>query len=964
MKFRMTTIWIALATTGSLCLAVGAVRIPRKPKSVPAASVRSNSTNSTLRSADTPIIPLRNVSQHAAASTENPFANPGRTASRFINNSSPDQSPTRHRDEYQEPEPWPFHRSNSPTEPPNPRADSSINSIAHGDPSVPDWPHQRPIHRTNRDHSHPVPDATSRWNAASSGTVEQNSFQPFPQPSATRSGSGVGFGPHAQQPADQSRQHLVSDDLLNPGLSFGRSSAPRVAAEPAPSTSRTAYEESLGKPQTQSPPVSPGSRSTQPPLRNLPAPQPPPGAHQNILEAGHAASNGRVIHAYSESVTARNHVTVEPWTGPHKRPIQSIQTVSYDAWPDADEVPRIPAEALIRPYAARAGSYPDSAALPRQTGQLVELPRNYAPWWEEVINKPLRAAPATQPINVESLIFKAIEHSPQVTAFRIDPIIRETQILEEAAEFDWQSFIETRYDDSNDPIGNELTTGDNSDRFVDRHLTSRLGLEKRMAQGGTLDVNQNFGLQNNNSTFLIPQQQGTSRLELNFTQPLLRGAGQTYNESRTVLAMLDHQISEDELQERLQDHLLEVYTTYWNLYRARAVRLQKERLLRRAMEVEQKLTARQGIDSVRRQVLRARAAVASRQSEIARADMEVRNAESRLRLLVNSPDLKRNTVVELLPLEAPMSDYLMVSMRGSVETALQNRPDVRRAITQIKETAVRLEVSRNELLPKLDLVLGTYVAGLEGKSQIDNAWINQFRDGRPGYTVGLTLQYPLGNRAAKARYARREWEVARTLKEFEASIETSMTDVELAVRELETAYQEMLSRFQSMIAADTEATYLLERWRLLPGNDQTTSFLLEDVLDAQERVAMEEQSFVEAQVAYVLSVVRLKRASGILLSCDCGDSPISFMTPAPRGVAEPKPLPRPFDEKPVLPVPPPSGTSLTPPLPVLPQLPADSSSPLKSQQSARQPVLEDSSGPAIIPLPDPTDTSAPGVPQL
>jgi outer membrane protein TolC len=422
--------------------------------------------------------------------------------------------------------------------------------------------------------------------------------------------------------------------------------------------------------------------------------------------------------------------------------------------------------------------------------------------------------------------------------------------------------------------------------------------------------------------------------------------------------MLDHQISEDDLQDNLQDHLLDVYTTYWNLYRARAVRLQKERLLLRAIEVDQKLTARQGIDSVRRQVLRARAAIASRRSEIARADMEVRNAESRLRLLVNSPGLKHNTVVELLPSEAPMSEYLTVSMRGSVETALQNRPDIRRAITHMKETAVRLEVSKNELLPKLDLVLGTYVAGLRGRNQIDTAWTEQFRDGRPGYTVGLTLQYPLGNRAAKARYAKREWEVARTLKEFEASVESSMSEVELAVREFETSYQEMLSRFQAMIAADTEANYLLERWRLLPGNDQTTSFLLEDLLDAQERVAMEEKDFVEAQVAYVLSVVQLKRASGILLSCDCGNSPVSFMTPAPRYSGQPESLTQPNGQRPALPVPSPANEKLTPPLPILPRQDSAAIPRPVSRLQPPLPAAASDTGPSIIPLPGPATLPA------
>ena len=696
--------------------------------------------------------------------------------------------------------------------------------------------------------------------------------------------------------------------------------------------------------------------ATSPSLANLPAPA--PAQAKNGLEAGHAGTDNRVIQAYADSVTPRNYVTVGQWSGPQNRPVQSIQRVSFEACPDCEDVNQVPAESLINPYVARATNYPERSSMPISDGQLVELPQDYAPWWEEVINKPLRTAPSTRPVNVESLILEAIEHSPQVTAFRIDPIIRETQILEEAAEFDWQTFLETRFDDSNDPIGNVLTTGDNSDRFADKNFSSRLGLEKRMAQGGTLDVTQSFGLQDNNSTFFTPRDQGTSRIELNFTQPLLRGAGQTYNESRTILAMLDYQISEDDLQDNLQDHLLEVYTTYWNLYRARAVRLQKERLLRRAIDVEQKLTARRGIDSVKRQVLRAHAAIASRRSEIARADMEVRNSESRLRLLVNSPGLKHSTVVELLPVEAPMSEHLTVSMRGSVETALQNRPDVRRAITQMKETAIRLEVSKNELLPKLDFVLGTYVAGLRGKSQIDTAWTNQFRDGRPGYSVGLMLQYPLGNRAARARYAKREWEVAKTLKEFEASVESSMSEVELAVREFETSYQEMLSRCQSMIAADTEANYLLERWRLMPGNDQTTSFLLEDLLDAQERVAVEEQDFVEAQVAYVLSVVRLKRASGILLSCDCGNSPVSFMTPAPRGLALPPP--RPAGQRSALPATLPTDAKLTPLVPLLSK-PQTSAAP---RAITPQPSKTSLGQPSIIPLPGPAPLSVPARSQL
>jgi outer membrane protein TolC len=919
----------------------------------------------------------------------------------------------------QEPEPWPFHRNSAGASRQTSQSQNSQSQPAPRQPTprensrIDDWPHRQPsVSNSANSHSYRAVNSSGvvdRPPVALPDHYRPEHYRPEqyrPEQFSNSTGGdpidqNTNYGSPAQQSGPQpprSPGHgRTTDDLLNPALAFGP--APQYGANARPEVPAYAPVQPQQRPQHQTSPTAsafetaprqhslsrvtdpfaansglstsgsvpilpaalpqPGSPQTamsHPSLSNLPAPQGSPS--QTVQQAGHAGAEHRVIHAYAESVTPRNNVTVGQWSGPQRRPVQSIQQVRFDACPDCEDMQRIPAETLLNPYAARANSYPTSAAMPRQSGQLVELPRNYAPWWEEVINKPMRTAPATHPVNVESLILAAIEYSPQVTAFRIDPIVRETQILEEAAEFDWQSFVETRFDDSNDPIGNSLTTGDNSNRFVDKNLSGRLGLEKRMAQGGTVDVSQRFGLQDNNSTFFTPRQQGTSRLELNFTQPLLRGAGQTYNESRTVLAMLDHQISEDELQDSLQDHLLEVYTTYWNLYRARAVRLQKERLLRRAIDVEQKLAARRGIDSVKRQVLRARAAIASRRSEIAR--------ESRLRLLVDSPNLKRSTVVELLPDEAPMSEYITVSMRGSVETALQNRPDIRRAITLMKETAVRLEVSKNELLPKLDLVLGTYVAGLRGQSQIDTAWANQFQDGRPGYSVGVMLQYPLGNRAAKARYARREWEVARTLKEFEASVEASLSDVELSVREFETSYQEMLSRFQSMIAADTEANYLLERWRLLPGNDQTTSFLLEDLLDAQERVAMEEQDFVEAQVTYVLSVVRLKRASGILLSCDCGNSPVSFMTPAPRRsdqhnpLALPEPLPRPYQPRPALPNPVPAKTQSTQPLPIIPLTePVETPQPVLRVDPASRgvrpvPANVPDNSPSINPLPSPS----------
>lgn len=572
----------------------------------------------------------------------------------------------------------------------------------------------------------------------------------------------------------------------------------------------------------------------------------------------------------SRQITSRNRVSANQWRGPTTRPVQRIQQVNHEQWDEITESnTTVPVDSLLSPFRSRASEYPIGITTPIEEGQLRELPEQYAPWWDEVINQSMRAGNQTLKVDAESLVLDALEHSPQVTATRIEPVLREMVILEEESEFDWAAFLETKYDDGNEPIGNSLTA-QGSTRFKDNVFSSQAGLRKRTTQGGDFDISQKIGYQDNNSNFFIPKQQGTARMEVNFRQPLMRGAGRTVNLSRTVLAMLDHDIAGDELQDRLQNHLVTVYQGYWYLYRARAIRLQKLRVLDRAQKIHQMLEARKGVDSVKRQVLRARAAVASRRSEIVRADMAIRNAESQLRLLVNSPDLRRHTRVELLPTELPMSAQLDVSMRGSIETAIQSRPDVARSMTRLKATSLRLGVAKNDLLPRIDLFAGAYTAGLKGGSEVGLATSNQFRTGGPGYSIGLYIEYPLGNRGARARHARREWELARALKEFEVAVETGMTEVELAVREMETSYQEMLSRFQSMIAADTEANYLMTRWQK-PVDNQTTSFLLEDLLEAQERVAAEEAEFVNAQVDYVLAIVELKRSAGILLNCDSGN---------------------------------------------------------------------------------------------
>ena len=492
------------------------------------------------------------------------------------------------------------------------------------------------------------------------------------------------------------------------------------------------------------------------------------------------------------------------------------------------------------------------------------LPSGYLPWWAERVAKSAGIKPSPSHYTLDQLIHSALENSPHIQVAAAAPNIRQAQLLEESSQFDWTRFLSSIYDDTNDPIGNTLTTGNADDRFTQQDWTSRGGVRRRNRKGGELEISQQFGYLDNNSSFLIPGDQGNSRLVLNYRHPLMRGRGRAVNESLIVLANLDFQAAGDDLLTEIQTHLVQLTETYWELVRARSALLQRQRLLAKAETVLSQLKGRAEVDALDRQVFRAKAAVAARRAEIARAVTSIRNAESRLRLLVNDEEIVNAARTEFIPLDIPSSELLPIKLEDAISTALANRPDISRAIRAVKSTSVRLGVAKNDLLPKLDLLVGSYVAGLEGSSDVPQAFVNQFRDGRPGFNVGFDFEIPIGNRAARAREQQRKWELERSTQQFRVVVETGLMEVELAVREVDTAYQEMQGRYLAMVAASNESEYLTDRWQTLPGINDSVTQLIENLLDSQERLADEEAAYANAQFDYSVAAVRLKQAMGTL----------------------------------------------------------------------------------------------------
>ena len=487
-------------------------------------------------------------------------------------------------------------------------------------------------------------------------------------------------------------------------------------------------------------------------------------------------------------------------------------------------------------------------------------------WWDELVVNSQSKAPNHWDVGINDLILYFLKNSPRLRAIQLVRESSQPAIPENMAEFDPTVFVESNFVRLNDPIGNTLTTG-GTGRFLDNNWTSRGGLRKKFKTGGSLEAFQRFGVQTNNSEFFDPDQQGTAYLSLNFTQPLLNGRGRLYNESLIAIASLENNLAGSVAEEKIQTELLELTQQYWELYSLRAIWFQKRKNVERAESVYNELLGRKDFDVSRTQLLRAKAAVETRKAEVIQAVNNVRDTEARISSILGI-DIKQR--FEYVPNFVPNLRFPSVDLGDAFVTALSNRPEILQCGQQVEIAAARANRSKHELLPVLDLLIGTYVSGLDRDYEFVDAFGRQFSDGAPGYSAALNFEMPLHRRAPKARLERDELRWQAITSDLESKILEVKSEVDIAVREVETSHRKLVARSIAMDSARQEMQAQRERLILSLNDGDHIGNTLNFLLDAQDRLATQENLLAQAQSDYMISWVALKKAMGTLVLVENG----------------------------------------------------------------------------------------------
>ena len=490
-------------------------------------------------------------------------------------------------------------------------------------------------------------------------------------------------------------------------------------------------------------------------------------------------------------------------------------------------------------------------------------------WWIGEIQQPQFVDRQPLPVNLDNVVLMALQRAPELQVLNTEPEVQRTLIDQNIAAFDWGTFVNTAWNDTSVPVGSLLQTGTAGGRFEETQLSVEGGITKLLATGGDIRVGQTFGRLDNNSLFLTPDDQGISRLVIDYRQPLFRGAGKRYTQRQIVLARLDFEQIQNQSTQRIQEYLVEVVSAYWQLYQARAVLVQTRRSYDRAIELLVRLRNSPGIDVTNDQIFRAEAAAGSRKSDAIRAEYEVRNAQDILVNLTVGPDSQETNFLELIPEPMVLPEYVPNDMETLAYVALRNRPEIGEAIARIKTGETLEYIAVNELLPQLDAILSTSLNGLRGDFDAFGAFSNQFRRGDPSYSVGFEFALPVGNRAAKSAVQRQQLQTKIFTQQFEKSVGDVVLDVRIAARNLERLNSEMQNNFRALQKSAQELEQIRTRQELLLDEGKTASFYVENLLASQARLTQAEGRLLTSQTEHAIALIDLKRATGELLNAKC-----------------------------------------------------------------------------------------------
>jgi outer membrane protein TolC len=326
------------------------------------------------------------------------------------------------------------------------------------------------------------------------------------------------------------------------------------------------------------------------------------------------------------------------------------------------------------------------------------------------------------------------------------------------------------------------------------------------------------------------------------------------------LAQYGKQITDNQTKFQVILVLSSADKAYWQLYAAR--KELEVRQKQHELAVAQMERAKRQVDAgqlAKVEIIRAEAGVARQLAAIITAENNLRKNQREFKKIINRRGLDIETLTAMVPATEADPVHYTFDTTKLITQAFENRYELLQIELQIAQSISNIDFENNQMLPDVAL---NYIYNIPstGLTHSDSyTMLNQ----KPyeNHSIGITLQAPLGNEAAKSRLRRALYQKRQNMATKAKQKQLVQQEVLDALDTVETNWQQIMASRQAAILEGQ--LYETEIRQFEVGLRTST-----DVLDAQSRFADAQSSEITALANYEISVVDLAYKTGTLLGAD------------------------------------------------------------------------------------------------
>lgn len=449
-------------------------------------------------------------------------------------------------------------------------------------------------------------------------------------------------------------------------------------------------------------------------------------------------------------------------------------------------------------------------------------------------------------LSLKEALRQAVEKNLDVKAELYNPAQAEADLRKSRAIYETHLTLDTSYQDST-TVATSRVSGNKVKTFK---ITP--GAYRLLPFGGTVSLAYDNLYTDTNSTFATFNSYWQSDVTLSLSQPLLKNFGRDSTELNIRVAELGKEGSLKRFKGKLLTTVAQVESEYYRLGSLRDDLASKKMSLELAKRVltETEARVKAGVLPAM-EILNAQFGVASREKDLIDAEKAVRDQVDVLRVL-----LHMEGAVDIVTTDTPNRTEFSMGEDEAIRRTLAQRPELEELQSQLASSEVQARVAKTRTLPDLNLNTSVAMTGLAERYARTMEQIGS--TDYPVWSIGLRLDYPLGNQSAENDYIKSRLKAEQIRVQIFSLQEAIVAETRTSLRSVQTTYKQLE-------VADRGRAYAEERLKAYLKKNEVGLATTKDVLDVENDLAAARTSQIKARVAYVTAISQLLKATGDLL---------------------------------------------------------------------------------------------------